>query len=51
MNKQKASLFLWNEVSDFLQELVEGNLDSFNIMDKAEKLLKEINKGEQYEHS
>jgi hypothetical protein len=33
---------LFNEVADFLDELVEGNLDSYNIMTKARELQKVI---------
>ena len=42
MTKKQLKIFLLNEVSDFLEELVDGTLDSYNIMDKAKKLLKEI---------
>ncbi len=33
---------LFNEIAVFLEELVDGNLDSYNIMKTAKELLKTI---------
>ena len=43
-DKELLSLLL-NDIADFLEELTLGNLDSFNIMEIATKLLSLI-KGE-----
>jgi ferritin len=41
MNASNTDVY---EIADFLQDVADGNLDEFNTMSRANKLLKEINK-------
>jgi hypothetical protein len=45
LTDQELLSLLLNDIADFLEELTLGNLDSFNIMEIATKLLSLI-KGE-----
>ena len=40
MNASNIDIY---EIADFLQDVADGNLDEFNTMSRANKLLKEIN--------
>jgi hypothetical protein len=45
LTKEELLSLLFDDIADFLEELTLGNLDSFNIMNKARQLQRLI-KGE-----